>query len=93
MTGVINAFGGAPFPIPNNGAEAIWNQSVAPMLWDVEAVFDEAAVFTDGSASYFQSRDIRYFPYYDNDLNLKTFQKQKSIAAFVWGSRVGRQWQ
>ncbi len=84
LKGVVKAFGGTPFPLPNNGAEAIWNQSVAPMLWDLEAVYDEAAVFPDGKVSYYQTHDIRYFPYYDEDLNLEKFSAQNSVAAYVW---------
>jgi len=82
--GITNAFGGVPFPIPKNGAEAIWNQAVAQIPWDVEATFDEAAVFPNGTVQYSKVHDIRYIPFYDPDLNLETYQKKKSIAAFIW---------
>ncbi len=63
--GVSDAYGGIPFPIPQNGLEAIWNHS---MRWAGEANFKEYGsyvVYDNGQVNQTSAGNIwEKFPYY-----------------------------
>ncbi|MCP1618107.1 uncharacterized protein DUF1329 [Pseudomonas sp. SLBN-26] len=47
--GVANAFGGAPFPIPKNGFELMWNQNLSARAWKEEATYKMALVLANNN--------------------------------------------
>ncbi len=49
IDGLQNYTGGAPFPIPENGAEVIWNARFNQPIEVADALYDELAVYNIGS--------------------------------------------
>jgi len=67
-SGVEDAYGGIPFPIPKNGAEVIWNSYLFPTPTAVDSqsagyLVDQTGRVTQTSVSYM----YKEFPYYDTE--------------------------
>ncbi len=65
-TGVANAAGGVPFPIPANGAEIVWNHLLA--FWGVAREAHVGTYIASGDGTIQQTagyRDTTDFPYYE----------------------------
>ena len=91
--GIVNAYGGPPFPIPQNGLEVVFNHATAQIPYNVEALFDEFAVYPTGELAKETVRSIRYLPFYDPFLGVDAYHKGGDIAALVvtkWLSPVRR---
>ncbi|GAA0687698.1 DUF1329 domain-containing protein [Marinobacterium maritimum] len=71
--GVVNAYGGIPFPIPQNGNEAIWNHTLRWYGEGKDATYESATVYTNGSRTITAGQLIESYPYYYKDGNLETF--------------------
>lgn len=72
--GVSNAFGGIPFPIPQNGNEAIWNLL---LRWQGENKVEDAdglIVSRNGEKSLLSDHFTLNFPYYRENSNLADFK-------------------
>ena len=73
------AFGGIPFPIPKSGEEAIWN---AQLFWSGATYrFDANGYLITAEGSPVLTVDVRgevNRPYYREDSDLATFEKQGS---------------
>ncbi|NKF20909.1 DUF1329 domain-containing protein [Solimonas sp. C16B3] len=50
--GVSGKAGAVPFPIPNNGLEAIWNVANAGRVWTEDAICDIADVYAGGQVAW-----------------------------------------
>ena len=69
--GLENAIGGIPFPIPNNGLEAIWNHN---LRWRGEYGVrraSEVAVQRDGGYSLITTQAEILYNYYRQDMTLE----------------------
>jgi hypothetical protein len=65
-TGVANAAGGIPFPIPTNGAEIVWNHLLA--FWGVAREAHVGTYIASGDGTIQQTagyREVTDFPYYE----------------------------
>jgi Protein of unknown function (DUF1329) len=72
--GVEGAVGGIPFPIPQNGYEAMWNHLLA--FWGParEAQISTYVVSADGTAEKTKSyKEFADFPYYDRNATPESF--------------------
>lgn len=59
--------GGVPFPVPQNGAEVIWNARINQPIPVADSLFDELAVYADGNTERFRTKLLIESPYaYDN---------------------------
>lgn len=77
--------GGAPFPIPNNGAEAMWNARVIHPHPILEGQMDDIAVFASGSQSKRRQLQIGEYPYaYDSNPVGKVDEEISVYAAYVF---------
>ncbi|MGI9273791.1 MAG: DUF1329 domain-containing protein [Endozoicomonas sp.] len=74
---VIGAKGGAPFPIPKNGAEVMWNTSLARGAFSQDDEATEYIVYRDGSVLKGGNTRKRYSPYYDPKVSLEEFESKK----------------
>ena len=83
LFGVTGAHIGAPFPIPKNGAEVIWNHTVYIRLWSWKASYTQAAVFNNGNKAWGRYEDVLRAPYLDPTLSLDEFLKADLNAYFV----------
>lgn len=73
-TAVENAYGGVPFPIPQNGAEAIWNHLLAFRGTQAREYWSAYVVGSDGVPSLAAgSIQEHSWPYYDRDGSAETF--------------------
>ena len=61
--GLNDALLGNPFPIPQNGAEAIWNHRLRYRGFKFRRFFASAAVNRDGSYTLFKNEDFGIFHY------------------------------
>jgi hypothetical protein len=67
--GFVDAFGGIPFPIPENGVEAVWNHIARYRGTYVERRSAQAAVEQSGSYSLVSSQDQLLTSFYDQRNN------------------------
>ena len=59
--------GGAPFPVPQNGAEVMWNARINQPMPVADSLFDEVAVYANGKTQRFRNKLIIESPFaYDN---------------------------
>ncbi|KEQ19754.1 DUF1329 domain-containing protein [Endozoicomonas numazuensis] len=75
--GVINAFGGPPFPIPQSGVEAIWNMLLKSGSHYWQATATDVLVYRNGSQQSGRQTVTRLAPYYDPEMTLNAFQEQR----------------
>ncbi|HSC75513.1 MAG TPA: DUF1329 domain-containing protein [Pseudomonadales bacterium] len=72
--GIQNTMGGAPFPIPKNAVEVVWNHQHSPQIYFSEGVVASGAVFNNGSISMRKQMESRYFPVFDPALTRQQVQ-------------------
>ena len=75
--GIINAFGSTPFPIPQNGVEAVWNMGMTAGAYYRNSTTHDVMVYRNGRQLVGRNTVIRLTPYYDSESDLKTFVKQE----------------
>jgi hypothetical protein len=67
IDGLQKMTGGVPFPIPQDGAEVIWNARLNQPIPVADSFFDEVAVYANGEQQLFRTKLIIESPYaYDN---------------------------
>ncbi|WP_051789286.1 DUF1329 domain-containing protein [Endozoicomonas montiporae] len=76
-SGVTSTFGGAPFPIPENGSEAVWNATLSRGLLSSLVTERQVLVYRNGSHQVGETTTLRYAPYFDPNLTIEEFQDQK----------------
>lgn len=73
--------GGAPFPIPQNGAEAMWNARVIHPHPILEGQMDDIAVFAGGNQSKRRQLQIGEYPYAYADNAIGKVDEEISVYA------------
>ena len=63
IDGLQNYTGGAPFPIPKNGAEVMWNARTIHPHPTILGTLDDMAVYPDNSRSLRRQEFVSEFPY------------------------------
>lgn len=63
IDGLQNYTGGAPFPIPKNGAEVMWNGRTIHPNPTILGVMDDVAVFLNGEQQLVRQEYVSEFPY------------------------------
>ncbi len=81
--GVENAFGGLPFPIPQNGNEAIWNLGQAGTPFFAKSMKDDVLVYRDGNKLLGKSTVMALSPYFDTRSSIDEFQANGSMKLFM----------
>ncbi|NVK41473.1 MAG: DUF1329 domain-containing protein [Oceanospirillaceae bacterium] len=71
--GVTNAYGGIPFPIPQNGNEAIWNHTLRWYGEGKDATYESATIYANGSRAVTAGHLTETYPYYYKDGSLSSF--------------------
>ena len=73
---VSGAYGGIPFPIPQNGAEVLWNYRLSWQGGDtISSPFDTWLMTAGGKKVQATRAQYSYqFPYYSEEGNLETFE-------------------
>ena len=67
IDGLQKMTGGTPFPIPTDGAEVIWNARINQPIPVADSLFDEMAVYADGTLQQFRNKLIIESPFaYEN---------------------------
>ena len=85
IDGLQNFTGSAPFPIPGNGAEVIWNSRMNQPMPVAESLFDEVAVYPNGETQRFRSKLVIESPYAYGDFPIGTTTETiGDIAAYVF---------
>ncbi len=79
VDGLRNFNGGAPFPIPKDGAEALWNGRVNAPNFSMEGVMDDIAVFPDGSFSVRTLLTIADYPFASHEHAIGVVDEKISI--------------
>ncbi|NRB39713.1 MAG: DUF1329 domain-containing protein [Pseudomonadales bacterium] len=72
--GIIGAFGGAPFPIPQDAQEAIWNQLTRTGAFFTDTIYDGAAVYAKGRTQLARVRIRTIAPYQNLNNSLDDFK-------------------
>ncbi|MRI33825.1 DUF1329 domain-containing protein [Endozoicomonas sp. OPT23] len=75
--GVVNAFGGAAFPMPNNGVEAIWNSGQAGEPIYYKRTYDDILVYKDGTQIKGTATTERLAAFFDSRMNIAEFKEGK----------------
>ncbi|MRI33834.1 DUF1329 domain-containing protein [Endozoicomonas sp. OPT23] len=75
--GVINAYGGAPFPIPKRGEEVIWNLNQAGVPYYLSEERDSMLVYNDGSQLFGKQVVTTLSPYFDEDSSIDEFYNKR----------------
>jgi len=60
---ILNYTGGAPFPIPKNGTEVIWNARITHPNSTIIGFLDDVAVYSNGKRHLSRQKFIAEFPY------------------------------
>ncbi|NRB42319.1 MAG: DUF1329 domain-containing protein [Pseudomonadales bacterium] len=77
--------GSVPFPLPENGAEIIWNARMNQPMPVADSLFDEIAVYPDGNMQRFRSKLMVESPYsYGEHAIGAVAEDLGDIAAFVF---------
>ena len=71
--GVADAYGGYPFPIPQNGHEAIWNHNLRWLGSGVEKNYANLVVYPNGNLTVGQGQLWETYPYYDPKGSVDSF--------------------
>lgn len=77
--GVKHAWGASPFPIPQSGAEVMWNNSMRPGPASYDVTYDSAAVYQNGSRTMEKSRTRVYAPANDENSSREEFSKNEMV--------------
>ncbi|MCK5881601.1 MAG: DUF1329 domain-containing protein, partial [Sinobacterium sp.] len=82
--GLTNYTGGAPFPMPTTGAEAIWNARAIHPHPTIVGGLDDIAVYLDGKKQKRRQRMVSEFPYSYEENEVGDVEDKIGInAAFV----------
>ena len=85
IDGLQRTTGGAPFPIPELGAHVIWNSRSTQPMPVADSIFDEVAVFSNGSQQKFRTKLLIESPYaYASHPIGKVVEDIGDIAALVY---------
>lgn len=85
VDGLQSMTGGVPFPIPQNGAEVMWNARISQPIPVAESLFDELAVHSNGDSERYRTRLIIESPYaYDDHPVGKVVQDMGVNSALVF---------
>lgn len=63
VDGLQNFTGGAPFPIPKNGAEVMWNARIIHPHPTIVGIMDDVAVYLNGQTQLRRQEFMSEFPY------------------------------
>lgn len=63
VDGLQSYTGGAPFPIPKNGAEVMWNARIIHPHPTITGMFDDQAVYLNGERQLRRNEYVSEFPY------------------------------
>ncbi len=74
--GVIGAWGGVPFPIPNSGDEAVWNLAAAMGVRYETGTDHQVHVLRDGTRSEAMNLSERFSPYFNYKGTREKFQQE-----------------
>ncbi|MRI33828.1 DUF1329 domain-containing protein [Endozoicomonas sp. OPT23] len=77
--GVVGAWGGVPFPIPEKGEEAIWNLTQAGGARYSITVNDQVHVLRDGTHSEARVVSERFSPYFDHQSSREEFKSENGM--------------
>jgi len=83
-TGIANAFGGVPFPIPQNGEELAYNNQYAPNLFATTGEIAAGTVFDDGGISIETRVEDRYFEYFDESVKREDYSDLAARVVITW---------
>ncbi len=72
--GFSDAFGGIPFPIPQNGVEAVWNHLARYRGTHLVQPLNEASVDTNGNFTMYKYQQEVLFNYYDQKSSFAELQ-------------------
>ena len=67
IDGMQQMTGGAPFPIPQDGAEVMWNARLNQPIPVADSLFDEIAVYNNGTTQRYRSKLIIESPFAYDD--------------------------
>ncbi|MRI33827.1 DUF1329 domain-containing protein [Endozoicomonas sp. OPT23] len=77
--GVVGAFGGVPFPIPQSGEEAIWNLAAAMGVRYEVSTDHQVHVLRDGTRSEAMNLSERFSPYFNYKGTREEFQQENHM--------------
>lgn len=72
-SGVTNAYGGYPFPIPQNGIEVLWNHNLRWMGRGSQKNYINLTVYPNDEATVGQGEMWESYPYYNPEGTLESF--------------------
>lgn len=85
IDGLQKVTGGASFPIPQDGAEVIWNARTNHPMWVADSLYDEISVYADGTQQLYRSKLLIESPYgYEHHPVGKTAEEIGINAALVF---------
>lgn len=85
IDGLQKMTGGVPFPIPQDGAEVIWNARINQPIPVADSLFDDVGVYSSGERQLFRSSMIIESPYaYENHPVGKVVEEIGINAALVF---------
>lgn len=73
--------GAAPFPIPENGAQVVWNSRMNQPMPVADSLFDEVAVYPKGNMQRFRSKLLIESPYAYSDHPIGTVAEDIGVNA------------
>jgi hypothetical protein len=77
--GLKNALGGAAFPFPKSGMEAIWSINTATKMFTERGAYDEAVVYPDGNIAWGTNDWDIWAPPYDPSTDRATWDLRSSF--------------
>lgn len=81
VDGMQNFTGAAPFPIPKNGAEAIWNGRINHSHGTMDALLDDVAVYPNNTKSMRRQRQFADYAYALNSNKIGDTERQIGVNA------------
>lgn len=85
LDGLQQYTGGAPFPIPQNGAQVVWNARINQPMAVSDALSDEVAVYANGKQQRYRTQLILESPYaYSSHPIGKAVEEIGPVAAYVF---------
>ena len=82
--GIQHAFGGVPFPLPQNGEELAYNNQYAPNTYATIGEVAAATKFGDGAVSIETRVEERYFEYFDKAIKRDNFSDLAARVIITW---------
>lgn len=89
-SGVIDAYGGYPFPIPENGFEVLWNHNLRWLGSGSRKNYINLTVYPNGEATVGQGELWETFPYYDPEGTLESFEGDNWLLMLQYSLPVRR---